>query len=127
MAGSKSIKQLLIERKMTVKSLAEMLGIEPQSMRNKLYRDTFSYAEIIKIADILNADVQIITRDTHKVFERPGRDTPALFVSWWYSCPLRPRCGLKIPCAGCLCGQVWPFLLPLCWPLSVPRLQYGAV
>ena len=68
MAGSKSIKQLLIERKMTVKSLAEMLGIEPQSMRNKLYRDTFSYAEIIKIADILNADVQIITRDTHKIF-----------------------------------------------------------
>ena len=50
MAGAKAIKQLLIERKMTVKSLAEMLGIEPQSMRNKLYRDTFSHAEIIKIA-----------------------------------------------------------------------------
>ena len=68
MAGAKAIKQLLIERKMTVKSLAEKLGIEPQSMRTKLYRDTFSYSEIIKIADILNADVQIVTRDTHKVF-----------------------------------------------------------
>ena len=67
-AGAKAIKQLLIERKMTVKSLAEKLGIEPQSMRTKLYRDTFSHAEIIKIADILNADVQIITRDTRKVF-----------------------------------------------------------
>ena len=68
MAGAKAIKQLLIERKMTVKSLAEKLGIEPQSMRNNLYRDTFTHAEIIKIADILNADVQIMTRDTHKVF-----------------------------------------------------------
>ena len=67
-AGAKAIKQLLIERKMTVKALAEKLGIEPQSMRTKLYRDTFSYSEIIKIADILNADVQIVTRDTHKVF-----------------------------------------------------------
>ncbi len=47
MAGAKAIKQLLIERKMTVKSLAEKLGIEPQSMRNKLYRDTFTHAEII--------------------------------------------------------------------------------
>ena len=68
MAGAKAIKQLLIERKMTVKSLAEKLGIEPQSMRNTWYRDTFTHAVIIKIADILNADVQIITRDTHKVF-----------------------------------------------------------
>ena len=30
MAGAKAIKQLLIERKMTVKSLAEKLGIEPE-------------------------------------------------------------------------------------------------
>lgn len=68
MAGAKSIKQLLIERDMSISTLAEKLGIEPQSMRNKLYRDTFSYAEMIKIADLLDADVQIVTRDTHKTF-----------------------------------------------------------
>ncbi len=68
MAGAKSIKQLLIERDMSIGALAEKLGIEPQSMRNKLYRDTFSYAEMIKIADLLDADVQIVTRDTHKTF-----------------------------------------------------------
>lgn len=68
MAGAKAVKQLLIERGMTLKELAEKLNIEHQSMRTKLYRDKFSYEEIIKIADILNADVRIITRDSGKQF-----------------------------------------------------------
>lgn len=69
MAGAKVIKQLCIERGVTLKSLADMLNIAPQSMRNKLYRDSFSYEEMIKIADLLNADVKIITRDTNKAFD----------------------------------------------------------
>lgn len=68
MAGAKVIKQILIERNMTIKQLADVLGIEHQSMRNKLYRNHFSYEEIIKIADILNCDVKIITRDSDKEF-----------------------------------------------------------
>jgi len=68
LAGAKAVKQLLIERGMTLKELAEKLNIEHQSMRTKLYRDKFSYEEIIKIADILNADVRIITRDSGKQF-----------------------------------------------------------
>lgn len=67
-AGAKAIKQILIERDMTIKQLAEALEIEHQSMRNKLYRDSFSYEEVIKIADILNCDVKIITRDSGKLF-----------------------------------------------------------
>ena len=68
MAGAKVIKQILIERNMTAKQLADILGIEHQSMRNKLYRNHFSYEEIVKIADILNCDVKIITRDSSKEF-----------------------------------------------------------
>lgn len=68
MAGAKAIKQILIERDMTIKQLAETLGINHQSMRNKLYRDSFSYEEVVKIADILSCDVKIITRDSGKVF-----------------------------------------------------------
>ena len=68
MGATKIIKQLLIERNMTIKSLAERLGIQPQSMSNKIYRDTFSYEEVEKIADILDCDVAIITRDTKKEF-----------------------------------------------------------
>ena len=68
MGASKAIKQLLIERDMSVKALAEKLGIQPQSMSNKLYRDSFSFEEVEKIANILNCDVTIITRDTKKAF-----------------------------------------------------------
>lgn len=68
MGASKIIKQLLIERNMSVKTLAEMLGIQAQSMSNKLYRDKFSYDEVVRIADILECDVKIITRDTKREF-----------------------------------------------------------
>ncbi|UTC65239.1 helix-turn-helix transcriptional regulator [Treponema sp. OMZ 788] len=68
MGAGKIIKQLLLERNMSVKDLAEKMNIIPQSMSNKIYRDTFSYEEVVKIADILGCDVKIITRDTKKEF-----------------------------------------------------------
>ena len=68
MAAAKIIKQVLIEKGLSVKYLAEQLGITPQSMSNKLFRDSFSYNEVVRIADILNCDVRIIMRDTQKEF-----------------------------------------------------------
>ena len=69
MAASKIIKQLMIERNMSVKELAEKLEIAPQSMSNKLYRDSFSFDEVLKITNILDCDIQFITRDTRKIFQ----------------------------------------------------------
>jgi len=68
MGAGKIIKQLLLERNITVKEMASRLDIAPQSMSTKLYRDSFSYDEVVKIADILNCDVKVITRDTNKEF-----------------------------------------------------------
>jgi len=68
MGASKAIKQLMQEKGISVKELSAMLGITPQSMSNKLYRDTYSYDEVLKIADLLNCDVKIIMRDTGKAF-----------------------------------------------------------
>ena len=68
MPVSKVLKQVMLERNVSVKDLAEKLGIAPQSMSNKLYRDSFSYNEVEKIADILNCDIKITTRDTNKSF-----------------------------------------------------------
>lgn len=68
MAASRIIKQIMIERDVSVKDLAKKLGILPQSMSNKLYRDNFSFDEVVAIANILECDVNIITRDTGKVF-----------------------------------------------------------
>jgi len=68
MAGAKTIKQLMIERNVTVKELADALGIIPQSMSNKLYRDSFSAEELIRITEILNCKIVAETIDTKKQF-----------------------------------------------------------
>ena len=62
-------KQLMIERSISVKALAVKLEIAPQSMSNKLYRDSFSFDEVLKITNILDCDIQFITRDTKKIFQ----------------------------------------------------------
>ncbi len=68
MSAAKRIKMLLIERDKSVKDIAAVLEIAPQSVSNKLYRDSFTFDEVVKICNFLDADVQIITRDTHKAF-----------------------------------------------------------
>lgn len=68
MSGAKIIKQIMTEKDLSVKQLAEMLGINAQSMSNKLYRDNFTFEEMGKIADMLNCDIKVIMRDTGKEF-----------------------------------------------------------
>ena len=68
MGAAKQIKQVMIERGVNVAKLADLLEIKPQSMSNKLFRDTFTYAEVERIADKLQCDIRIITRDTGKQF-----------------------------------------------------------
>lgn len=54
----------MLDKDISVKDLAQKLGCSPQVLSNKLYRDTFSYADYIKIADLLDCDVKTIVRDT---------------------------------------------------------------
>lgn len=68
MAGAKTIKQLMIERNISVKELADAIGIIPQSMSNKLYRDNFSAEEVVKIAKLLDCKIIAETNDTKKQF-----------------------------------------------------------
>ena len=68
MSASKIIKQMLIERNKKVTDLAQYFGITRQNMSNRLQRDTFSYEDMVKIADFLHCDVKIIARDTGKEF-----------------------------------------------------------
>ena len=68
MAGAKVIKQLLIEKGMTVKELADKMEILPQSMSNKLFRNTFTAEELLKISKILGCELVIQTEDTKKRF-----------------------------------------------------------
>ena len=68
MGAAKAIKQLMHEQNISVSQLAKALKIEPQSMSNKLYRDSFSFNEVVRIADILGSDVKLIVRETGKEF-----------------------------------------------------------
>ncbi len=68
MDASKIIKQIMIERDMNITQLSELLGIKAQSARNKLNRNSFTLSELEKILDILNAELQVITKDTGKIY-----------------------------------------------------------
>lgn len=69
MNSKKVINQLLLERNMSINELAERLNIQPQSLRNKLNRGNYSLIDFMEILDILNCDLQVITRDSKKIFE----------------------------------------------------------
>lgn len=64
MSASKTIKKIMLDKNISVKELAEKLGIKPQVLSNKLYRDTFTYNDYVKIANILDCDVKTISRNT---------------------------------------------------------------
>lgn len=68
MGAAKAIKQIMYEQNISVAELASALGIQAQSMSNKLYRDSFSFDEVVRIADILGSDVKFIVRETGKEF-----------------------------------------------------------
>jgi len=64
MSASKTIKKIMLDKNISVKELAEKLGMKSQVLSNKLYRDTFTYNDYIKIANILECDVKTISRDS---------------------------------------------------------------
>ena len=62
------IRTLLLERKMTIKELAEKIGTNGNNLSNKLSRDNFSEKELQEIAEVLDCDFDVIftMRDTGK-------------------------------------------------------------
>ena len=64
----KVIKQIMTERNIDYIELAEKLGMQPQSLRTKIYRGNYSLSDFIEIMDILECDLQVITRDSKKIF-----------------------------------------------------------
>jgi len=68
MGMSIKIRTLLLERKMTIKELAEKIGTNGNNLSNKLSRDNFSEKELCEIAEVLGCDYEavFIMRDTGK-------------------------------------------------------------
>ena len=65
MSASKTIKKIMLDKNISVKELAEKLGIKPQILSNKLYRDTFTYNDYVKIVNILGCDVKTVSRNNN--------------------------------------------------------------
>lgn len=65
---SNKIRVVLLERNMTIKALAEKLGITANNLRNKLYRGNFHEKDLKAIAEALNCDFEgtFILRDSGK-------------------------------------------------------------
>ena len=55
MGTAERIKILLLKRETTQKTLAESLGMSPEAFNNKLRRETFTYDDMVAIAEKLNA------------------------------------------------------------------------
>lgn len=66
MAMSEKIKIVLLKKKMTVTTLAEMIGTTRSNLSNKLSRDNFSENELQQIAKALDCDLEtyFIIRNT---------------------------------------------------------------
>ena len=54
MSMSKKIKQLLIEKGLTITNLADLLDTTPQNVSNKLSRNNFTENDLYEIARVLN-------------------------------------------------------------------------
>lgn len=61
----KVINQLLLERNTNITELAGKLGIQPQSLRNKINRGNYSINDFQGILEILDCDLQVVANESN--------------------------------------------------------------
>lgn len=61
------IKSIMKDKHITNTQLAKHLGISPQSLSNKFYRDSFSTQDLIIILDYLNCELVILSKPDTRV------------------------------------------------------------
>ena len=67
MSVSNKIKSIMSIREMKSVELAELLGMSPQSLRNKFNRGSFSAEDLIKISDFLGVTLNFEIDDKQKI------------------------------------------------------------
>lgn len=60
---SSLIKQLMLKKDCSVQELAKYLGIKPQSLSTKLYRDRFTCLEFQIILELLEFEIAIVDKE----------------------------------------------------------------
>ncbi len=69
MDAKKVINQVMLERGVDYAYMAAKLEMNTQSFRNKISRGNYGLKDFIEMMDILDCDVQVVTRDSRKVFD----------------------------------------------------------
>lgn len=67
MAMSDKVKALMKLKGKDNASLAEYLSMSKQALSNKFYRDSFSGADLIKIADFLECNLAFVIDNSQKI------------------------------------------------------------
>ena len=88
MSASKQIKQAMLEKNIKVSDLAEKIGMKPQPLSTKLYRDTMSYSDVEKIADALGCDQDRRSGDWKNIliFQTTKKEDALLSSSFYIYC-----------------------------------------
>ena len=68
MDSKKVFNQIMLERNTNYEEMAARLGMNTQSLRNKISRGNYGLNDFIEMMNILECDLQVVTRDTKKVF-----------------------------------------------------------
>lgn len=68
MDSKKVFNQIMLERNTNYEEMAAKLGMNTQSLRNKISRGNYGLNDFIEMMNILECDLQVVTRDTKKVF-----------------------------------------------------------
>ena len=62
------LKQICLDKNMTLAELANMYGMETNAFYVKLNRNTMSFDTVEQIMDVLECDVVFVDRKTKKVY-----------------------------------------------------------
>ncbi len=70
MGASKHIKIALMDKDLSIKDLHEKTGTDSplQSLYNQFNRDTWKFADVEKLADLLGCDVLLVDRETGRKY-----------------------------------------------------------
>ena len=68
MDAKKVFSQIMLERNMSYDEMAAKLGMNTQSLRNKISRGNYGLSDFINMMDLLECDIIVQTRDTKTIF-----------------------------------------------------------
>lgn len=68
MGATKKLKQIMIDKEISGKKMAALVGCPTQTLYNKFSRDTMKYREVERYADLLDCDIVFKDRKTGKMY-----------------------------------------------------------